>query len=53
MTIRILDDAELCRRITAEAFRHLERFDWGDVAERTAGVYEELVELRSTPAAEA
>ena len=39
MTIRVLDDAELCRRLTADAFRHLERFDWGDVAERTAAVY--------------
>jgi glycogen synthase len=53
MTIRMLDDAELCRRLTAEAFRHLERFDWGDVAERTAEVYEELAEARSAPAAEA
>jgi glycogen synthase len=42
MTIRVLDDAKLCRRLTAEAFRHLERFDWADVAERTAEVYAEL-----------
>jgi glycogen(starch) synthase len=42
MTIRVLDDAKLCRRLTAEAFRHLERFDWGDVAERTAAIYAEL-----------
>jgi glycogen synthase len=42
MTVRVLDDAKLCRRLTAEAFEHLRRFDWGDVAERTAGVYEEL-----------
>jgi glycogen(starch) synthase len=53
MTIRVLDDAKLCRRLTAEAFNHLRRFDWADVAERTAGVYEELVELRTAPAAEA
>jgi glycogen(starch) synthase len=53
MTIRMLDDAELCRRLTAEAFRHLERFDWGDVAERTAELYDELAGARSTPAAEA
>jgi glycogen(starch) synthase len=39
MTIRVLDDADLCRRLTADAFRHLERFDWGDVAERTASLY--------------
>jgi glycogen synthase len=42
MTVRVLDDAKLCRRLTAEAFEHLRRFDWGDVAERTAAVYEEL-----------
>jgi glycogen synthase len=42
MTMRVLDDAKLCRRLTAEAFRHLERFDWADVAERTAAVYAEL-----------
>ena len=37
MTVRVLDDAKLCRRLTAEAFEHLSRFDWGDVAERTRG----------------
>ena len=42
MTVRVLDDAKLCRRLTAEAFDHLSRFDWGDVAERTAAVYGEL-----------
>src|SRR5215210_7370238 len=49
MTIRVLDDAKLCRRLTAEAFEHLRRFDWTDVAERTAVVYRELVG-RSAPA---
>ena len=53
MTIRVLEDAELCRRLTAEAFNHLRRFDWDDVAERTVEVYEELAELRSVPTAEA
>jgi glycogen synthase len=43
MTVRVLDDAKLCRRLTAEAFEHLRRFDWGDVAERTADVYAELI----------
>jgi glycogen synthase len=42
MTVRVLDDAKLCRRLTAEAFEHLRRFDWCDVAERTAAVYAEL-----------
>src|SRR5262249_53727396 len=48
MTVRVLDDAKLCRRLTAEAFEHLRRFDWGDVAERTAAVY---AEVAGTPAA--
>jgi len=43
MTIRVLEDAKLCRRLTAEAFEHLRRFDWTDVAERTAAVYGRLV----------
>jgi glycogen synthase len=51
MTVRVLADAELCRRLTEEAFAHLERFDWGDVAERTVAVYDELAV--KAPAAEA
>ena len=47
MTIRVLDDAELCRRLTADAFRHLERYDWGDVAERTSSLYAGLTEART------
>jgi glycogen(starch) synthase len=47
MTVRVLDDAKLCRRLTAEAFEHLRRFDWGDVAERTAAIYAEVVESRT------
>ena len=43
MTIRVLEDAELCRRLTAEAFRHLRRFEWGDMAERTEAVYDSLI----------
>jgi glycogen synthase len=50
MTVRVLADAKLCRRLTAEAFEHLRRFDWGDVAERTAAVYDELAV--AAPAAE-
>ena len=44
MTVRVLEDAKLCRRLTAEAFDHLRRFDWGDVAQRTEAVYGELIE---------
>ncbi len=42
MTIRVLADAKLCRRLTADAFEHLRRFDWADVAERTGALYAEL-----------
>ena len=50
MTIRVLEDAELCRRLTEEAFNHLRRFDWGDMAERTSVVYEGLI-ASAAPAA--
>ena len=36
MTIPALEDAELCRRLTEEAYNHLSRFEWGDMAERTS-----------------
>jgi glycogen(starch) synthase len=42
MTVRVLDDAKLCRRLTAEAFEHLRRFDWSDVAVRTGALYGRL-----------
>jgi glycogen(starch) synthase len=44
MTVRVLEDAELCRRLVAEAIEHLGRFDWADVAERTAEVYDGLIQ---------
>jgi len=40
---RVLTDDELGRRLVAEAHEHVRRFDWDDVAERTATVYAELV----------
>ena len=43
VAIRVLSDDELGRRLVAEAYEHLRRFDWGDVAERTAAVYADLV----------
>jgi glycogen(starch) synthase len=39
---RVLSDDELGRRLVAEAYDHLRRFDWNDIAEQTSGVYEEL-----------
>ena len=43
VAIRVLSDDELGRRLVAEAYEHLRRFDWGDVAEQTAAVYADLV----------
>ena len=43
MAIRVPSDDELGRSLVAEAYEHLRRFDWGDVAEQTAGVYADLV----------
>ena len=43
VAIRVLSDDELGRRLVAEAYEHVRRFDWGDVAEQTAAVYADLV----------
>ncbi len=40
---RVLSDAELGRRIVAEAHEHVLRFDWADVAEKTESLYEGLL----------
>jgi glycogen(starch) synthase len=49
VAIRVLSDDGLGRRLVAEAHEHVRRFDWADVAERTVGVYAELLPDR-TPA---
>jgi glycogen(starch) synthase len=46
VTARVLSQPELGRRLVAEAHEHVGRFDWLDVAERTASVYEALVTPR-------
>ena len=43
VAVRVLSDDELGRRLVAEAYEHVRRFDWGDVAEQTAAVYADLV----------
>jgi glycogen(starch) synthase len=43
---RVLSDDALGRRLVAEAYEHLRRFDWLDVAERTSELYSELVPER-------
>ena len=43
VAIRVLSDDELGRRLIAEAYEHVRRFDWADVAEQTAAVYADLV----------
>ena len=42
VAVRVLCDDKLGRRLVAEAYEHLRRFDWGDVAEQTAAVYADL-----------
>jgi glycogen synthase len=43
MAIRVLDDEQLGQRLVSEGLEHIRRFDWADVAERTAAVYDGLV----------
>ncbi|HYY74418.1 MAG TPA: glycosyltransferase family 4 protein [Solirubrobacterales bacterium] len=43
---RILSDDDLGRRLVAEAYEHVRRFDWLDVAERTSALYAELAPER-------
>ena len=45
---RVLTDDELGRRLVAEAHEHVRRFDWDDVAERTATVYADLIGERAS-----
>jgi len=42
---RVLADDELGHRLVEEAYEHVRRFDWLDVAEQTADVYDELAGL--------
>jgi glycogen(starch) synthase len=50
MTVRVLDDAELCRRLVRDAIDHLGRFDWSDVGERTGEVYGRVAATAPRPA---
>ena len=48
VVVRVLSDDELGDRLVAEASEHVRRFDWADVAERTAAVYAELAQPASS-----
>jgi glycogen(starch) synthase len=50
MAEQLLIDDALRERLVAEAFEHVHRFDWVDVARRTAAVYEGLAAARSSTA---
>jgi glycogen(starch) synthase len=50
VAIRVLSDDELGRRLVADAYEHVRRFDWGDVAEQTVAVYADLVGAPLGPA---
>ena len=52
MMEQVLTDSVMTERLVAEATEHVLRFDWNDVARRTAGVYEELAGVEATPVAE-
>jgi glycogen synthase len=43
MAARVLDDEQLGQRLVTEGLDHIRRFDWADIAEQTAGVYDGLV----------
>ncbi len=47
VAIRVLSDDELGHRLVAEAYEHLRRFDWADVAEQTEAIYVELAGTRA------
>ena len=42
VAVRVLSDDDLRERLITEAHEHVLRFDWGDVAVRTAQLYREL-----------
>jgi len=42
MVERVLTEPDLTERLVAEASEHVLRFDWNDVARRTAEIYDEL-----------
>ncbi|HEX2397206.1 MAG TPA: glycosyltransferase family 4 protein [Solirubrobacteraceae bacterium] len=42
MVERLLTDHELRDRLVTEAFEHVLRYDWGDIARQTAAVYSQL-----------
>jgi glycosyltransferase involved in cell wall biosynthesis len=49
VALRVLADDELGRRLVAEAYEHVRSFDWSDVAEQTAALYEQLPARLSRP----
>jgi glycogen(starch) synthase len=48
MVEKVLSDDALRQRLVAEAREHILRFDWADVAHRTAEVYADLVPSAAT-----
>ncbi len=51
MVERVLTEPELTERLVAEASEHVLRFDWNDVARRTAEIYDELCASREAAVA--
>ena len=48
---QILTDDEARAQLVAEAREHVLRFDWGEVARRTEGIYDALVGATSSASA--
>ena len=43
MAVRVLGDDQLGKRLVSEGLQHIRRFDWADIAERTAEVYADVI----------
>jgi glycogen(starch) synthase len=46
VAIRVLTDAELHARLVADGLLHIRSFDWADIAQRTADLYDEVADAR-------
>ncbi len=50
MTVRLLGDEQLGQRLVDEGLEHIRRFDWADIAEQTAEVYDGVCGTRTAKA---
>ncbi len=50
VAIKVLGDEELGQRLVTDGLEHIRRFDWVDVAERTASLYREVCDAEGARA---